>query len=668
MDNSQSRIQSVLGEKYEIRDLIQSGGMGKIFLGIHKALGKKVAIKIVHQELVSNEQIKSRFHREAKLAAGLDHPGIIDIYDFGTSDDFDYIIMPFIEGETLQARIQKQGPMEVSEAVAFMMEITEALHHAHTHHVIHRDIKPSNIMIDGNNRTVIADFGISKDLGDSDLTAPNAVLGSPRYMSPEQIRGDAVDARSDLYSLGLVFYEMMTGIHPFKGKNSTAIYYSQAHEIPPRPEVSRPDIPRELGAIIMKLLEKEPDKRYANGADVLKALRDFKEGKTRPPVDDDATIIDDDATILDNDATILDDVTHAGGPSSAGFQTRVADRTVAGTGAATGPGGPSPAPSFYQANKKRILLACLAGVLIVLAFLVMTPGRSKNPAITQEPPKQEQPSIALQRPVPPPSSTPQPQPQTAAIPQQPVPASTATPAPQVQQPQPAQPQTPGYTPPQVAQPQTPAYTPLQVQQPQAVQQPAQYPPSTPAPAAPSPTPQRMASVSPDLTQQGPARPGSSAGSRSLLDEFAALGNQTPADFSLWTNKETFHIGDVISYTFKSGSPCYAVILGYTTQGELVQMFPNHFSASAFIQPGKEYSIPDDSMGFDFNVTGPAGQDTIIALISSTPIQLFGDPSETNPFPSVSQSDPKGISDILDGITKLRHRTIQQLRVMYTILD
>ena len=154
-DENQARIQEALGDKYEIKHLIQAGGMGKIYLGVHKALDKKVAIKIIHQELVANEQIKSRFYREAKLAASLDHYGIIDIYDFGSSDDFAYIIMPFIEGETLDLKIKEQGAMDPDESVRIMIEITEALHYAHSHNVIHRDIKPSNIMFDRQGKSLL---------------------------------------------------------------------------------------------------------------------------------------------------------------------------------------------------------------------------------------------------------------------------------------------------------------------------------------------------------------------------------------------------------------------------------------------------------------------------------------------------------------------------------
>jgi len=303
MDNNETLIHSILGEKYEIKNLIQSGGMGEIFLGIHKALGKKVAIKIIHQELVKNETIRSRFYQEAKLAAGFNHPGIIDIYDFGSGPDFDYIIMPFIEGENLQQRINKRGPFAPAESVRIMIEIADALHYAHSHKVVHRDIKPSNIMFDSHDKIIIADFGISKDLGNNDITVPNTFMGSPGYMSPEQIKGVGVDARSDLYSLGLVFYEMLTGSHPFKGRDATSVYYAQVHEMPPRPESLRPDIPMALSRIIMKLLKKNPNNRYPDGAALLKDLQAYQSGKGIMIFgENDAS-----DTILMNNAPIIED-------------------------------------------------------------------------------------------------------------------------------------------------------------------------------------------------------------------------------------------------------------------------------------------------------------------------------------------------------------------------
>jgi len=300
MPEDEARIKSALGKKYEIKSLINSGGMGDIYLGIHRALDKRVAIKIVHQELNKDEEFRKRFYQEAKLAASLDHPVIIDIYDFGSKDDFDYIIMPYIEGSTLQERLKGEGKFHVQESLRLMIILADALSYAHNNKVVHRDVKPSNIMIDNHGHLILTDFGISKDMSDVGLTVPGKVLGSPKYMSPEQIRGLEVDGRSDLYSLGLIFYEMITGKHPFEGKDATSILYSQAHEMPPRPEESVPEIPGQLGDIIMKLLEKAPEQRYQDGGQL---LQDLQSHSASPSKDLRMGI---DATRMDIDATLID--------------------------------------------------------------------------------------------------------------------------------------------------------------------------------------------------------------------------------------------------------------------------------------------------------------------------------------------------------------------------
>ncbi len=610
MDDDKTRIQSVLGQKYEIRDLIQAGGMGQIFLGVHKALDKKVAIKIIHQELVKNEHFKSRFYREAKLAAGLDHSGIIDIYDFGSSDDFDYIIMPFIEGETIESRLKKQGPMDPAESTAMMIEIADALHYAHSRNVIHRDIKPSNIMFDRQGKIVIADFGISKMMGDTDLTAPNTVLGSPKYMSPEQIKGQEVDARSDLYSLGLVFYEMLTGSHPFKGRDTSAIYYAQAHEIPPRPETTRPEIPKDLGSIIMKLLEKSVEKRYADGNQLLADLRNYQQGKPLASAGaEQATLVNalagnDDATMVDGtlvDATIVDatrvDVNRIKktAPPAAGISPGNHANSPEGTRIVP------PAPSAGAFFKRRAKILALGGTtvfLILIVVIMLFSGPSGPDDMTRTPTE----------------------PDIAAVPDAPSATGSSS---------------------QDMLPDRPATTETAV-------------------SIPDESPGEDATA--DLASL-PSTPAS------FLEALAAVGKGRPAtDFSLWTDRQTYRIGDTISFYFETGRPCYAIILGNTTDGELVQIFPNHYTPGQFVQPGRTYSIPDDTMDFDLKVYGSVGQETVIALVADQPFQIFGSSfSETDPFLSIGQNDAKA-SQLLTNISAITDRDIAQQRMTFMITN
>jgi len=270
--NNVDKLKSILSDKYEIVKLIAAGGMGEIYLGVHRALGQKRAIKIIHQTVEKEKDIRKRFLLEAQLAASIDHPGIIQIIDFGSDEDFDYLIMPYIDGKTLQEKMAT-GAYGWHQCLKMMIPMAEAISHAHKKNIIHRDIKPANFMIDVQGRIILTDFGISKNLGDVGLTATNTMLGSPKFMSPEQITGKAVDKRSDLYSLGMVFYQMVTGEYAFESDDIAPLMYKQVHEMPAHPSDVKGEVPRDIGDIIMKLLAKEPDDRYPDGESLVRDLK-----------------------------------------------------------------------------------------------------------------------------------------------------------------------------------------------------------------------------------------------------------------------------------------------------------------------------------------------------------------------------------------------------------
>ncbi len=270
------KLKSILDDKYEIIGLIASGGMGEIYLGVHRVLGKKRAIKVIHQDVEKEKDIRKRFIQEARLAASIDHPGIIEIMDFGSHDAFDYLIMPYIEGVTLQEKLD-DGPMAWEDAIDLMISMTDAISHAHKKEIIHRDIKPANYMIDANGQIILTDFGISKNLTDATLTAANTIMGSPKFMSPEQIAGKKVDKRSDLYSLGLVFYQMLTGINPFEAEEITSVMYKQVHEVPDHPSTVNSRIPQPVGDVLARLLEKDPEDRYPDADALLGDLHRLKQ-------------------------------------------------------------------------------------------------------------------------------------------------------------------------------------------------------------------------------------------------------------------------------------------------------------------------------------------------------------------------------------------------------
>ncbi|MBW2368954.1 MAG: serine/threonine protein kinase [Deltaproteobacteria bacterium] len=307
-DIYKKKLMSILGTRYDIDKKYAEGGMGKIYLGMHRTLGKPVAIKVIDQRFGGDDKMRKRFFKEAKLVANLTHKGIIDIYDFGSREDFDFLIMPFIDGETLSHKLKKEGRLSCSESLYIIQSVAEALAFAHKKYVVHRDIKPSNIMIDVQKQVILTDFGISKDLTDPEMTATGMILGSPRYMSPEQALGRPVDGRSDLYSLGLVFYEMVTGQYPYEDKGTQALLYMQAHELPPKPDQIVSDLPEQVSAIIIKLLRKSPKHRYQTGEELIRDL--LRCGSANYPIETAALETDDPAIVNHSNETTITERHH----------------------------------------------------------------------------------------------------------------------------------------------------------------------------------------------------------------------------------------------------------------------------------------------------------------------------------------------------------------------
>ena len=273
MSDTKTKLISIIGDKYEVLERMSSGGMGEIYWGLHRALNKRVAIKVIKHGQSDAPEMEERFFREARLAANLDHSGIIDIYDFGTEAGLAYLIMPFIDGVNLREKLKDEERIGIKESLIMVMAITNALGYAHLKGIIHRDIKPSNIMIDKHGKVLLTDFGVSKSMEDNDLTVLGTIIGTPRYMSPEQIESGKCDNRSDLYALGLVFYEMVTGVYPYNETDIAGLLYAQIHTIPPRPSEIIKDIPVALCDIIMKLLKKSPQNRFSSCQELYNELR-----------------------------------------------------------------------------------------------------------------------------------------------------------------------------------------------------------------------------------------------------------------------------------------------------------------------------------------------------------------------------------------------------------
>jgi serine/threonine protein kinase len=277
----QARLTHTLDGRYKVREILGAGGMGVVFLADDLALGRAVAIKVLPPEVSGDETVVSRFRREAKTAARLDHPGIIPIYRVENEGGLDYFIMKYVAGRSLDAVLRDEAPLSIPFAARVLREASAALAHAHRHGVVHRDVKPANIMLDADERVVLTDFGISRaSFAEADatteprLTEVGTAIGTPQYMAPEQAVGQAVDGRADQYALAIVGFEMLAGQVPFDDETPHAIIHRQISEAPPDLAALRPDAPAHMTATIAKALRKSPQSRFATMEEFLAALDD----------------------------------------------------------------------------------------------------------------------------------------------------------------------------------------------------------------------------------------------------------------------------------------------------------------------------------------------------------------------------------------------------------
>jgi serine/threonine protein kinase len=254
--------QSVLGDRYQVEARIGAGGMAEVYRGFDRVLNRTVAIKVLLPQFARDASFVERFRREAQAAARLNHPNIVGVYDTGQDDGTQFIVMEFIEGRTLGeflATGRRPTPVQSAEIA---QKISSALGAAHAQGVIHRDIKPGNVMVTRDGTVKVMDFGIARVLGPETAPQTSAVLGTASYLSPEQAQGSPVDARTDIYSLGAVLYEMLTGRPPFTGDSPVAVAYKQVNERPATPSSLNADVPARLDAVVMKALSKNPANRY----------------------------------------------------------------------------------------------------------------------------------------------------------------------------------------------------------------------------------------------------------------------------------------------------------------------------------------------------------------------------------------------------------------------
>ncbi len=275
----------LLSERYELGDVLGYGGMSEVHRGVDTRLSRDVAIKVLRADLARDPQFQLRFRREAQNAAALNHPAIVAVYDTGeVESDFGplpYIVMEYVDGQTLREIVKTTGPMTQQKVIEVMADVCAALDFSHRHKIIHRDVKPANIMINRAGAVKVMDFGIARALGEGqNVTQTAAVIGTAQYLSPEQARGEAVDARSDVYAVGCVLFELLTGEPPFTGDSPVAVAYQHVREDPRAPSELNPAISPALDAVVLKALSKNPANRYQSAAEMRSDLVRVRSGQS----------------------------------------------------------------------------------------------------------------------------------------------------------------------------------------------------------------------------------------------------------------------------------------------------------------------------------------------------------------------------------------------------
>jgi serine/threonine-protein kinase len=343
---SDTLINTLFDGRYRILRKLGTGGMANVYLAEDEVLGRRVAIKILNDRHAGDDQFVERFRREAKNAASLSHPNIVSIYDRGEAEGTYYIAMEYLDGRTLKELIVARGPAPIHLAIDYARQILAAIRFAHRHGIVHRDIKPHNVLVDGEGRLKVTDFGIAR-AGVSQMTEEGSIIGTAQYLSPEQAKGAPVDQTSDLYSVGVVLYELLTGVVPFSGDTPVEIAMKHLSSVPEPPSAKRADIPRDLDLVVMRALAKDPSERYQSAEEMDADLRRINRGVAISPATEEA------ATAIISRPP----------PTAA---TEITSRTP------RPPGPHAPPSAYYDYDKppRRALWPWLVALLFVTAALV----------------------------------------------------------------------------------------------------------------------------------------------------------------------------------------------------------------------------------------------------------------------------------------------------------
>ena len=368
-----------LSSRYELGEILGFGGMSEVHLGRDLRLSRDVAIKVLRADLARDPTFYLRFRREAQNAAALNHPAIAAVYDTGEAETdagpLPYIVMEYVDGDTLRDIIRTEGPLQPRRAMEVIADVCAALDFSHRNGIVHRDMKPANIMINRAGAVKVMDFGIARAISDSSspMTQTAAVIGTAQYLSPEQARGEQVDARSDVYSLGCVLYEVLTGEPPFKGDSPVAVAYQHVREDPKQPSQVNPAVPPALDSVILKAMSKNPANRYQSAAEMRSDLVRVLGGQ-RPSAP---------MVMSDEDRTTMFGPVDSGAGTGSGYRPEPA-RTSTATAAPVAVPAAAPAKKSNTARNTMLSVAALVVVGIIGAFiwsLVSNPAKVEVPNV-----------------------------------------------------------------------------------------------------------------------------------------------------------------------------------------------------------------------------------------------------------------------------------------------
>ncbi len=392
-------IGQVLSNRYRIEELIGSGGMSSVYKATDPNLRRVVAIKMIHAHLSDNAEFARRFEEEATVVAQLRHPNIVQVYDFNTDGSTSYMVMEFVPGETLQTRLKRLNAegrrMDYSEAVRFAIHICEAADYAHKRGMIHRDIKPANVMLDVQGQAILMDFGIAKIIGGHRHTATGAVIGTALYMSPEQIRGEQIDPRTDVYSIGVTLFEMVNGRPPYEADSAMTLMMKHLNDPIPDLRQLQPDIPDELVAVIEKSLSKARESRFQSAIEMSMALQAVLERMVKRPATDFAPVektlrVPSAASYAQGAQAPHQDIASKRTQPMAGFEAVGVSNTDPEEGWMRKdqiPRIPSPAPKNFFHSKAMMILGSIVVILAFIVggvFLFADSGRGNGEGVLQE--------------------------------------------------------------------------------------------------------------------------------------------------------------------------------------------------------------------------------------------------------------------------------------------